>query len=60
MSWECRYLMENHCTKRDKPCDPGAPGCVLRGKFSFPLKEEKGEKSTLLACLKPHTVRKRP
>jgi hypothetical protein len=60
MSWECRYLMENHCEKRNKPCDPGAPGCVLQGKFKFPLKEERTKKSTLSINPKSHTVRKQP
>jgi len=59
MSWECQYLMENRCTKRNTTCDPGAPGCVLQGKFSFPLKE-KAKGSTSSACPKPHTVRKQP
>ena len=40
MSWECRYLRETFCDKRKQECSPGAPGCVLRGRFAFPLKEE--------------------
>ena len=45
MSWECKYLNETFCEKRKQECDPGAKGCVLQGKFSFPLKEKaKSEK----------------
>ncbi|SOD16999.1 hypothetical protein SAMN06298224_2659 [Fibrobacter sp. UWB16] len=40
MSWECKYLNETFCEKRKQECDPGAKGCVLQGKFSFPLKEK--------------------
>ena len=39
MSYECRYLRGTFCDKRKKECDPGEPGCVLRGRVSFPLKE---------------------
>ena len=45
MSWECKYLNETFCEKRKQECDPGAKGCVIQGKFSFPLKEKgKAEK----------------
>lgn len=37
MSYECRNLRETFCVKRNKECDPGAPGCVLRGRFVFPF-----------------------
>lgn len=40
MSYECKHLRNTFCDKRKKECDPGAPGCVLFGKFSFPLKEK--------------------
>ncbi|SMG43276.1 hypothetical protein [Fibrobacter sp. UWB13] len=47
MSWECKYLNETFCEKRKQECDPGAKGCVLQGKFSFPLKEKtKSEKNS--------------
>jgi len=39
MSYECRNLRETFCVKRNKECDPGAPGCVLRGRFVFPFSE---------------------
>ncbi|MBR5692890.1 MAG: hypothetical protein IKX42_04255 [Fibrobacter sp.] len=47
MSYECRHLRGTFCAKRQKECDPGEPGCVLRGRFSFPLKKapEKREPS---------------
>ena len=46
MSWECKYLNETFCNKRNQECDPGAKGCVLQGRFNFPLKEkEKPKKS---------------
>ena len=41
MSWECRYLRETFCDKRKQECNPGEPGCVLRGRVSFPLKDAK-------------------
>ena len=40
MSWECRFLQETFCNKRKQECNPGAKGCVLEGRFSFPLKED--------------------
>ena len=40
MSWECKYLNETFCNKRQQECDPGAKGCVLQGRFVFPLKEK--------------------
>lgn len=39
MSWECKFLRESFCDKRKKECSPGAAGCVLCGKFRFPLQE---------------------
>lgn len=39
MSYECKNLSGTFCEKRKQECDPGAKGCVLEGKFSFPLKE---------------------
>lgn len=47
MSWECKYLTETFCNKRKQECDPGANGCILQGRFSFPLKEKpKAEKKS--------------
>jgi hypothetical protein len=40
MSYECKHLRNTFCDKRKKECDPGAPGCVLFGKFAFPLKDK--------------------
>ena len=40
MSWECKYLRETFCDKRKQECNPGAAGCVLQGRFSFPLRDE--------------------
>jgi hypothetical protein len=39
MSWECKYLRETFCDKRKKECCPGDAGCVLYGKYTFPLRE---------------------
>ena len=44
MSYECRYLDETFCNKRLKECDPGSPGCVLRGRFVFGIKENRPSK----------------
>ena len=45
MSWECKYLRETFCDKRKQECCPGAKGCVLEGRFSFPLRPSLPEKS---------------
>lgn len=45
MSWECRFLSETHCNRRNKECDPGAPGCILEGKFFFPFDASKNKPS---------------
>ncbi|MCQ2090356.1 MAG: hypothetical protein MJY93_08915 [Fibrobacter sp.] len=39
MSYECKHLRNTFCDKRKKECDPGSPGCVLRGRFVFPFSE---------------------
>ena len=45
MTWQCRHLLSDHCMLRNMPCVPGAKGCVLRGRYEFPLQEaEKVEK----------------
>lgn len=44
MSWECKYLRETFCDKRKKECCPGAVGCVLYGKYVFPLRDDAEEK----------------
>lgn len=31
---------------RHMPCVPGAKGCVLRGRYEFPLQETEKEKET--------------
>lgn len=45
MSYECKNLSGTFCEKRKQECDPGAKGCVLEGKFSFPLKENGKKKN---------------
>ena len=45
MSYECRHLQNTFCNKRKKECDPGAPGCVLRGRFVFPFSESANRKT---------------
>lgn len=44
MSWECKYLRETFCARRNQECNPGATGCVLQGRFIFPLRENATEK----------------
>jgi hypothetical protein len=44
VSYECKHLRNTFCDKRKKECDPGAPGCVLFGKFAFPLKTDSPQK----------------
>lgn len=46
MSWECKYLRETFCDKRKQECNPGAPGCVLQGRFAFPLKPSESPQKT--------------
>lgn len=53
MSYECRHLRGTFCDKRKKECDPGEPGCVLRGRVSFPLKEAAAKQKKKPAGKKP-------
>ena len=54
MSYECRHLRGTFCDKRKKECDPGEPGCVLRGRVSFPLKEAAAKQQKISAvCGEP-------
>ena len=42
MSWPCPWQVVSECRRRGmKPCEPGAEGCVLAGRFDFPLRKEK-------------------
>lgn len=44
--WGCRYQVGEHCRKMNMAvCDPGMAGCVLRGKYHFPLNESKDTKN---------------
>ncbi len=54
MSYECKNLDGTFCVKRGKECDPGARGCVLEGKFSFPLKDEEPRKRKVAKTKKPN------
>lgn len=41
MSWPCPWQVATECRRRGmKPCEPGAEGCVLAGRFEFPLKKK--------------------
>lgn len=40
MTWECRHLLRGQCMLRQCECVPGDKGCVLRGRYEFPLKPE--------------------
>lgn len=40
MSWDCKYKVGKLCNRRENTCVPGGKGCVLRGKFYFPFKDE--------------------
>lgn len=39
MTWECRHLFRGDCVLRKMPCVPGEKGCVLRGRYEFPLND---------------------
>lgn len=41
MGWDCRHLFRGDCVLRKMPCVPGDKGCVLRGRYEFPLDETK-------------------
>ncbi len=50
MSWPCPWQVVTECRRRGmKPCEPGAEGCVLAGRFDFPLKrkEKNGLRSSV-------------
>jgi hypothetical protein len=41
MSFDCQYkIKEGFCRKLKKECSPGEKGCILYGKYDFPLKEK--------------------
>ena len=40
MTWECRHLLRGQCMLRNCECVPGDKGCVLRGRYEFPLRDE--------------------
>lgn len=58
MSWECKFLRETFCDKRKKECSPGAVGCVLCGRFRFPL-QELAEESTSRHAKTPRDPQKK-
>lgn len=35
MSFECRFLANDFCTRLNKTCKPGQNGCVLQNKVKF-------------------------
>jgi hypothetical protein len=35
MAWSCPHEVDGVCKRRRKRCDPGEPGCVLRGRVHF-------------------------
>ncbi len=46
MSWECKYLVNGNCLKVNTECDPGMKGCVLRGVYEFPYRDDSQSKTT--------------
>ena len=41
MSWPCPWQVATECRRRAmKPCEPGAEGSVLAGRFEFPLRKD--------------------
>ncbi|MBN2656208.1 MAG: hypothetical protein JXR86_04050 [Spirochaetales bacterium] len=45
MSFDCQFkIRDGQCRRINKECNPGVKGCILYGRFSFPLKEEEGKK----------------
>lgn len=45
MTYECKYLVQGRCIRRDQSCDPGDKGCILLNRYAFPLREKKSSKS---------------
>jgi hypothetical protein len=45
MSWTCPHQEGEHCKKRQRPCEAGAKGCVLEGKFAFSKNEKQQEEA---------------
>ncbi|MBO7414742.1 MAG: hypothetical protein J6U20_13955 [Fibrobacter sp.] len=58
MSWECKYLRETFCDKRKKECCPGDAGCVLYGKYVFPLRDDTEGKAPKKASKKDFSSNK--
>ncbi|MCR5029829.1 MAG: hypothetical protein K6A31_11330 [Fibrobacter sp.] len=56
MSWECRYLNETHCNKRNKECHPGDRGCVLEGRFFFPFDDANNKPKRSVKAAKKSTA----
>lgn len=46
MTWECRHLFRGECMLRKCECVPGEKGCVLRGRYEFPLDNSKPKPRT--------------
>ncbi|MBN2845758.1 MAG: hypothetical protein JXQ25_07225 [Deltaproteobacteria bacterium] len=44
MSWECPHRDKERCKKRNKPCKPMSPGCVMKGKARMLGEGKEGEK----------------
>lgn len=41
MSFDCQFkIKDGFCRRIKRECEPGVKGCILYGRFSFPLKEE--------------------
>ena len=40
--WDCKHrrTSDDFCDRRKAKCFPGGIGCVLKGKYEFPLREE--------------------
>ncbi len=34
MSWECKYNVNNYCTRLKRDCSPGIKGCILYGRIT--------------------------
>lgn len=58
MTWECRYLFRGECTLRKCECVPGEKGCVLRGRYEFPLDDTKPKPKPRKAAPKKKDVEK--
>ena len=47
MTWACPHLVDTHCKRLNRKCEPGIKGCILDSKVRFiDLNEPDKEKNS--------------